>query len=151
MMALAGYSAGAVLAARGRRVVPRPADLALAFACAVAAAVCVPELGWMGGFGAALIGGMGIGAAAGSVAPEMAMEAADAEAEPVGRWRRFSRRMGNFQARLVLGAVYFLLVTPFALAHRLGADPLAAPAGEGTRWRPRPPRPQGIDAARGQG
>lgn len=151
MMALAGYSAGAVLAARGRRVVPRLADLALGFGGAVAAAVYAPVLGWMGGFAAALLAGMAIGAAAGSVAPEMAMDAADAEAEPAGRWRRFSRRMGNFQARLLLGAVYFLLVTPFALAHRLGADPLAAPAGEGSRWRPRPPRPQGIDAARGQG
>ena len=44
MAALAGYSAGAAVAARGRSV-PRLLDLVLAFGCALAAAVLAPPEG----------------------------------------------------------------------------------------------------------
>jgi hypothetical protein len=41
------------------------------------------------------------------------------------RWRRFGRRMGDFQARLILTVFYFVVVAPFALVVRFAADPLS--------------------------
>jgi len=149
MAALAGYSAGAALAARVRAV-PRLADLLLAFGFAAAAAVLAPRLGWGGGAAAAIGGAMALGAAAGLARPPSAAWPSDAADEPRSAWKRFARRMGNFQARLLLGAMYFILVTPFALAGRFTADPLAAPGEGASRWRARPPSPPTLDHARRQ-
>jgi hypothetical protein len=149
LAALAGYSAGAALAARSRTA-PRLADLLLAFGYAVAAVVLAPRLPWGVAVAAAIGGALALGAAASLVRPPAPARASDAADEPRSAWKRFARRMGNFQARLLLGAMYFLLVTPFALLGRFGADPLAAPAGGGSRWRPRPPAPPTLDHARRQ-
>jgi len=149
MAALAGYSAGAALAARGRAV-PRLADLLLAFGYAAAAAVVAPRLGWGGGAALGIGGAMALGASATLAQPPAAARPNDAADEPRSAWKRFARRMGNFQARLLLGACYFVLVAPFALAGRFGADPLAAPGEGGSRWRARPPAPPTLDHARRQ-
>ncbi|HVG44628.1 MAG TPA: hypothetical protein VM890_07855 [Longimicrobium sp.] len=149
MAALAGYSAGAALAARGRAV-PRMADLLLAFGCAAAAAVLAPRLGWAVGVAAAIGGAMALGASAALARPPAAAPPSDAADEPRSAWKRFARRMGNFQARLLLGAMYFVLVTPFALAGRFTADPLAPPDEGASRWRTRPPAPPTLDHARRQ-
>jgi len=149
MAALAGYSAGAALAARGRAV-PRLADLLLAFGCAAAAAVLAPRLGWGGGFAAAVGGAMALGAAAALARPPAAARPTDAADEPRSAWKRFARRMGNFQARLVLGAMYFVFVAPFALAGRFTANPLAPPDAGASRWRARPPVPPTLDHSRRQ-
>ncbi|HET7233557.1 MAG TPA: hypothetical protein VFJ16_26330, partial [Longimicrobium sp.] len=66
-------------------------------------------------------------------------------------WKRFARAMGNFQSRLLLGALYFILLAPFALFSRLSANPLAAPADGPSRWRPRAAPPATLEAARRQG
>jgi hypothetical protein len=149
MAALAGYSAGAALAARGRAV-PRFLDLLLAFGFAVAAAVLAPRLGWGGGFAAAAGGAMALGASSALTHPPSTTRPADAEDEPASAWKRFARRMGNFQARLLLGAAYFVLVAPFALIGRFKADPLAAPAEGASRWRARAAAPGTLDHARRQ-
>jgi hypothetical protein len=149
LAALAGYSAGAALAARGRAA-PRFADLLLAFGFAVAAAVYAPRLGWGGGIAAAIGGAMALGAAAALARPPAPARPADAADEPRSAWKRFARRMGNFQARLILGATYFVLVTPFALIGRCKADPLAAPPEGASRWRARPPVAGTLDHARRQ-
>ncbi|MFL5381764.1 MAG: hypothetical protein ACJ8GN_04545 [Longimicrobiaceae bacterium] len=149
MAALAGYSAGAAVAARGRSI-PRLLDLVLAFGCAVSAAVLAPRLGWGGGFAAAVGGAMALGAAAALARPPSTVWPTDAEDEPRSAWKRFARRMGNFQARLILGAAYFLLVTPFALIERFRADPFAAPPEGASRWRARAPVPGTLGYARRQ-
>jgi hypothetical protein len=38
-------------------------------------------------------------------------------------WKRFGRKVGDFQARLLLTIFYFVILAPFALVMRL-ADPL---------------------------
>ena len=149
MAALAGYSAGAALAARGRAV-PRLADLFLAFGFAAAAAVFAPRLGWGGSVAVAIGGAMALGASAALARPPATAWPSDAADEPRSAWKRFARRMGNFQARLLLGAMYFVLVAPFALMGRFTADPLAPPAEGATRWRARPPAPPTLDHARRQ-
>jgi hypothetical protein len=39
-------------------------------------------------------------------------------------WKRLGRRIGNFQARVLLTIFYGVLVLPFGLVVRLFADPL---------------------------
>ncbi len=53
-------------------------------------------------------------------------------------WKRIAHRIGNFQARVLLTVVYFVVITPFALAVRWGADPLALKSGAPRGWLPRP-------------
>jgi hypothetical protein len=55
-------------------------------------------------------------------------------------WKRVARRIGDFQARLILLLFYFLILGPFALAVRWGSDPLAIKAGNLPGWRPRAER-----------
>ena len=40
------------------------------------------------------------------------------------RWTDFSKRMGNFQSRVLLSFFFFIVVTPFALIVKIFADPL---------------------------
>jgi hypothetical protein len=39
-------------------------------------------------------------------------------------WKRIARRIGDFQARVLLTIIYIVLVLPFGLAVRFFADPL---------------------------
>jgi hypothetical protein len=39
-------------------------------------------------------------------------------------WKRIGRRIGDFQARVLLTLFYFVFLAPFALAVRWKADPL---------------------------
>lgn len=147
LTALAACSATAALLARGRRVSPVTADLALAFVAAAGAAVWAPALPWWRALPcAAVLGAL----AALPGAPLRAREARPGPADEARGWTRFSRSMGNFQSRLVLGAIYFVLLAPFALAARSRPDPLAAPGG-GSRWRPRAAAGAALADARRQG
>ena len=55
-------------------------------------------------------------------------------------WKRFGKKVGDFQARLLLSAFYFVGVAPFGLAMR-AADPLGL-RHAGAGWRVRPPIPE---------
>ena len=52
-------------------------------------------------------------------------------------WKRLGRKIGDFQARVLLTVAYFIVVAPFALAVRWTADPLALKAKTGRGWRSR--------------
>jgi hypothetical protein len=39
-------------------------------------------------------------------------------------WKRVGRKIGDFQARVLLTLFYFVILAPFALGVRLLADPL---------------------------
>jgi len=52
------------------------------------------------------------------------------------RWKRVGKKIGAFQATLILNLFYFLVLGPFALiVGRL--DPLAIKAGAARGWLPR--------------
>ena len=51
-------------------------------------------------------------------------------------WKRLGKRIGDFQARILLTLFYFLILPPFALAVRLGSDPLALKT-HAPKWYPR--------------
>jgi hypothetical protein len=56
-------------------------------------------------------------------------------------WKRFGKKVGDFQARLLLTFFYFVILAPFGLAVR-GADPLGL-RRTGIGWRERPAPPAG--------
>src|SRR5262245_59331863 len=41
------------------------------------------------------------------------------------RWKRFARKIGDFQARALMTVFYFLVIGPVAMALRWHSDPLA--------------------------
>ena len=41
------------------------------------------------------------------------------------RWKKFGRKLGDVQARLLLSLLYFTIFTPFALVVRWLCDPLS--------------------------
>lgn len=53
-------------------------------------------------------------------------------------WKSFSREMGNFQSRILLGLFYFFVVTPFGIGVRAFGDPLnLRRAGRSSNWKSR--------------
>lgn len=61
-------------------------------------------------------------------------------------WKRFGKKVGDLQARVLLTIFYFLILAPFGLVMR-GADPLGL-RHPGAGWRVRPPVPAGDPVAR---
>jgi hypothetical protein len=51
-------------------------------------------------------------------------------------WKRIAKRIGNFQARVLMAVFYFTIFCPFALAIRWGSDPLGIKPGADCGWRP---------------
>jgi len=51
------------------------------------------------------------------------------------QWQRVARKIGDFQARLILTLLYFTVIGPFALIVRFGADPLSLKKGTQQGWR----------------
>ncbi len=41
------------------------------------------------------------------------------------KWQRIAKKIGDFQARVILTTLYFVVIGPFALLVRWGADPFA--------------------------
>ena len=64
-------------------------------------------------------------------------------------WKRFGKKVGDFQARLLLTIFYFVILAPFGLGMR-AADPLGLRKTGDPVWRPRPPVPAGDVVARAQ-
>ena len=54
-------------------------------------------------------------------------------------WKRFGKKLADFQARLLLSIVYFTIILPFGFAVRLLADPLAIKPGRPHGWIDRAP------------
>ena len=66
-------------------------------------------------------------------------------------WKIFARKFGDFQARVLLTFLYFVVLGPFAMALRWGSDPLAIKAGTPRGWqRKAEGRGAHLERARGQ-
>jgi hypothetical protein len=64
-------------------------------------------------------------------------------------WKRLARKIGNFQARVLLTVLYSVVVLPFGLAARMFSDPLKIkhrPAG----WSEVPAETHDLDWAQKQ-
>jgi hypothetical protein len=63
-------------------------------------------------------------------------------------WKRIGRKVGDFQARVLLTVFYFVMLAPFAVIVRWKADPLGL---KGTRgWHPVAPGAPAAERARRQ-
>lgn len=145
LLSVFAYSAGHAAAARAEHPRPSPVDVVLAPAVAVAlllAALHLPK--WVGlplAVGAGLVAGLCVRALADALAPSSRGEErtpAEPGAGDEPAWRRYLFRVGDFQGRLVLALVYFVVVTPFALVVRFGQDPLQLRSSAGnphTYWQ----------------
>lgn len=51
------------------------------------------------------------------------------------RWKRFGKRIGDFQARALLSIFYFIILAPFALIIRWVSDPLAIKTKTSRGWQ----------------
>lgn len=65
-------------------------------------------------------------------------------------WKKFGHALGNFQARLLLTLIYYILVLPFGLAVRLFSDSMNMKKRPG-KWFDHPPLPNTLEEARRQG
>ena len=67
------------------------------------------------------------------------------------RWKRFAQKVGDFQARLILTVIYFLILGPFGLVVSLLRDPLRVKhAPEASIWFRREPENVGLESAKRQ-
>jgi hypothetical protein len=144
MLTLVGYSGGTVAAAKGRLRTPLLLDLLLVVVLWVVLFAARDQLGrWW-----TLLVAVVFSALAGAVfslflrrslpvVKEMPVEI------PAGasifraiwlRWAHFSHRLGDFQGRLLMAFVYFLVVTPFGIGMRLFGDPLGRKKGAARGW-----------------
>lgn len=51
------------------------------------------------------------------------------------RWKKFGRKIGDFQARALLSVFYFIILAPFALMVRWLTDPLALKPNTSKGWQ----------------
>ena len=65
------------------------------------------------------------------------------------RWEKVAKRIGDFQARLILSLFYFLIVLPMGLIARRFSDPLSLNKSA-ARWDAKPSSPARIEDARRQ-
>lgn len=67
------------------------------------------------------------------------------------RWKIIAHVIGNFQARVLLSILYFVLIPPFGLLVRMLMDPLELRRHHReTLWRALPPRGTDLSEARRQ-
>jgi len=55
-------------------------------------------------------------------------------------WKRVAEKIGHFQARLLFGLLYFVVVAPFALGLKLFSDPLGIKRKRSLSWWHEHPR-----------
>ena len=65
------------------------------------------------------------------------------------RWQTVAKKIGDFQARLILSLFYILIVLPIGLIARMFSDPLALKK-TAAHWEAKPSSPPRIDEARRQ-
>lgn len=151
---MAGWSAGAALAARRRLPVPGIADLVLLPALWTALALLIGDSAhWTRAgvsAGAGLAAGFLLSLPRAASFPGMRREAGIRGSRLLCSWRRFAIRMGSFQGRLVLGFFYFTVMMPFSLVVRLAGDPLALRRRVSTGWSPWNTASSGMDDCRRQ-
>ena len=62
-------------------------------------------------------------------------------------WKRFARRLADFQGRVLLTLFYIVLIVPGGLVLRLVADPLRRRRPPTSNWSPRRPAPATLAEA----
>ena len=163
LLTLVGYSSGAVLAGRGKQVLPGLLDLAVVVVLWAMALTTRAALGGGPALVAWLLAGLAVGAGLtrlrGRGYPDRRREPEPpASVRDTGMlrrwwegWKSFAAEMGNYQGRVLLAFFYFVVVMPFGVSLRLFGDPLRLRRVDGSSsWLEREPGGQGLQSAREQ-
>jgi hypothetical protein len=126
LLTLVGYSSGSVLGATGRDPTPRILDLLVVIVLWIAALATRSSLGKWGAIVIWLVIGLVVGMALARLRMGSYPKAKPVDTGPGAwnAWKAFARRMGNFQSRVLMAFIYFVIVLPFGLGVRLLGDPL---------------------------
>jgi hypothetical protein len=154
LLTLVGYSSGSVIGATGRTPAPRILDLLTVIILWIAALATRSALGKV----SAIIIWLAIGLVLGMVLARIRIRSYP-KAQPLdmgpglwNAWKGFASRMGNYQSRVLMTFVYFVIVLPFGLGVTLLSDPLNIKRPQApSNWHPKelPLRPS-IEEAREQ-
>lgn len=159
MLTLVGYAAGGALAARARHPQPLLLDLLLLISLWTAALLLRPTLGRWPSLLVWLLVGLGLSMVLGRLRP---LSAPQGTLDPLPdvdspwrnlwrRWQRFALEMGQFQGRLTMAFLYFLVVSPFGLISRLFTDPLhTRQPAQDSAWQAWSGEQDSLDRAREQ-
>jgi hypothetical protein len=154
LLTLVGYSSGSALGAKGRTPVPGIADLIIVVILWIAALAARGTLGKWSSILIWLLIGLCVGAILARVRAASYPKAASSD---TGRglwnaWKGFSRRMGNYQSRVLMAFIYFTVVLPFGLGTMLLGDPLKIKGSSASsNWQPKElPLKLSIEEARRQ-
>lgn len=142
-----GYAAGVTSARRG--AVPGLFDMGIVLSLWLLDLWMAPGIGHWQSVGLGLLAGATAGATRRLLAPG-ASAPRRPEAIELG-WRAFMKEIGNYQGRLTLLFVYFVVVSPFALISRASSDPLRLRGSDpGSFWVDRASGDTTISAAKRQ-
>jgi hypothetical protein len=154
LLTLVGYSSGSVIGARGHTPAPHVLDLFVVILLWIAALATRSALGkW-----SAIVIWLMIGLVLGMVLARVRI-ASYAKAQPLdtgpglwNAWKAFAKRMGNYQSRVLMAFMYFVVVLPFGVGVTLLADPLRVKHAKGaSNWQPKElPLKPSIEEAREQ-
>ncbi len=68
-----------------------------------------------------------------------------------GQWKGFAQKIGDFQARVILTLLYFVIFGPMAMVVRILKDPLRIKhAPQASVWSPKPAENPSLEVARRQ-
>ncbi len=67
------------------------------------------------------------------------------------QWKRFAQKVGDFQARVILTLLYFIILGPMAVVVRIMKDPLRIKhTPQASVWSPKPAEKASLEVARRQ-
>lgn len=66
------------------------------------------------------------------------------------QWKRFAQRLADFQARVILTLIYYLVLAPFGLIVSLLGDLLRTKRPQTSTWVARPTEASSLQNARKQ-
>jgi len=160
LLALVGYSIGAVIGARDRSPTPQLLDLAVVIVLWIAAFFSRPALGKWAAISVWLIVGglvsLMLNRARRNRMPSKPKTAVSSQGNGFFRrlwegWKGFAAEMGNYQSRILLAFFYFLVITPFGVLVRLFGDLLKTRSlTYPSFWNNRTTISSGLDEARRQ-
>ena len=126
LLTLVGYSSGSVLGTSGHNPTPRILDLLTVIVLWIAALATRTTLGKWGAIVIWLVIGLIVGAVLARIRIGSYPTAQPLDTGPGvwNAWKGFSKRMGNYQSRVLMAFIYFVIVLPFGLGVTLLGDPL---------------------------
>lgn len=161
LLALVGYSVGAIIGGKDRSPTPQLLDLAVVVVLWIIALFSRSALGKWTAIGVWLVAGglvsFVLSSARRDKMPSKAKKTVISSQQSNFSkrlwegWKSFAIEMGNYQSRILLALFYFLVITPFGILVRLFSDPLRTKSSATPSfWDNRPAISDGLDEARRQ-